>query len=343
MKIIDLQKVKDKKNIKQRLLPAAKAINSGNLVIIPTETVYGLAADCFNTEAVNKIFLVKKRPYTDPLIVHISKFCQITQLVKDYPRQVNTIIDTFWPGPLTLVLQKNKNVPDIVTAGLDTVAIRMPEDKIARMFIDMCKTPLVAPSANIFSRVSATELDHVIEDFYNTEEIKYVIYTGRTKYGVESTVIDCTEYPFKVLRYGAIPVEEIVSKTKIRIVEQSKSQVVKSPGMFKKHYSPIKPTFIVSHPLKFLEKLNRNRLKDYVIVCSNNTEEKIRYKYKNGVKIIPYGDEIKKIAQNLYLCLRLADSIQAQYIVIEPVKPIGLGKTIMDRITKATSGRWLKL
>lgn len=341
MKIINLQKVK--KKIKQKLLPAVNAIKNGDLVVIPTETVYGLAADCFNPAAVNKIFLVKKRPYTDPLIVHISEFCQITQLVKSCPQEVNKIITAFWPGPLTVILPKNKNVPDIVTAGLDTVAVRMPEDEIARMFINMCQTPLVAPSANIFSRVSATELEHIIEDFHNAEEVKYVIYTGRTKYGVESTVIDCTEYPFKVLRYGAIPVEEIVNKTRLKVVEQPKSRIIKSPGMFKKHYSPVKPAFIVPNVLKFLNKLNKNELKNYVIVCSDDTEEKIRYKYKDGVKVIPYGNEIKKIAQNLYFCLRLADSIQSQYIIIEPVKPAGLGKTIMDRITKATSGRCLNI
>lgn len=341
MKIIRLDKKIDGEKLEQLLKPAVKAIKEGGLVIIPTETVYGIAADCFNISAVNKIFLVKNRPYSDPLIVHISEYSQMLQLVKHCPDDVKKIVDTFWPGPLTLVLTKNENVPDIVTAGRNTVAIRMPEDNIARKFIDMCGKPLVVPSANIFSRVPAVKIEHIIKDFKNEKEIKYVIYTGQTKYGVESTVIDCTEYPYKVLRYGAIPVEEIVKKTKIKIVETKKCLVKKSPGMYKGHYMPTKPAFVVSNPIKFLQ-AHKNELKNYVLICKTTTKNKIKNKYKNQLQIIHYGDNIEDIAKNLYLCLHLADSFaSAKYIIIEPVKPVGLGKTVMDRITKATKGKVL--
>ncbi len=334
MKIIKLTS-KDKK---EKLTPAVKAIKNGDLVVFPTETVYGLGADCFNPQAVNKIFLTKKRPYSDPLIVHISELSQLKLLVTKIPKRVKKLISKFWPGPLTIILKKNPKVPDIVTAGLNTVAVRFPEDKITQKFIKLCQTPIAAPSANLFSRVSSTELSHIIEDFKNEKFVKYVIYTQRPKYGIESTVLDCTKYPFEILRHGAIPKETIIKKTNLSIKEPKRAKYKKSPGQFKKHYSPLKPSYILNNPIEFIK---RTKDTNFVIVCSNKTESEL-LKINPKLIIIPYGNKLKDIAKNLYFCLRLSDKMSKEKIYIEPVNPTGLGKAIMDRIIKATENKWIK-
>lgn len=335
MKVIDL--TKNTKDLESKILPAVYAIKKGDLVIIPTETVYGLAADCFSVSAVNKIFLVKKRPYRDPLIVHISKKSQLSLLVDKIDHRVKKLIDLFWPGPLTLVLKKKKIVPDIVTSCLDTVAVRMPEEKITRKFIDLCNVPLAAPSANIFSRVSATDLPHILSDFKDNSDIKYVIYKGRPKYGIESTILDCTDYPFKVLRFGALEIEEIIKKTNFKIIESKNFKLKKAPGMYKKHYAPLKKTFMVKDLLKYVEK-NKNDCSGDIIVCKNKTAEIIK-KINKNIITIPYGNTLEEISKNLYFCLRLADSMEGEKILIETVENRSLGKAIMDRIKKASAGK----
>ncbi|MCX7956283.1 MAG: L-threonylcarbamoyladenylate synthase [Endomicrobia bacterium] len=338
MKIIDLRKSKE---LEEKLLPAVESIKKGHLVIIPTETVYGLAADCFNTESVNKIFLVKRRPYSDPLIVHICKKEQLSLLCERVSLRVKKLLDIFWPGPLTVILKKSKSVPDIVTGGLDTVAVRMPESKIARKFISMCQVPLAAPSANIFSRVSSVDLPHVIKDFKNAEEIKHIIYTGRLKYCIESTILDCTKYPFKVLRYGALSIEKIISKG-FNVIERDRTKVKSAPGMFRKHYAPLKKTFLVRDLEQYIKNLKKDNLKKIAIICRKNTAKKLKKFFNNILILFPYGDKIDEILKNLYFNLRLADDTDAQYILIEPIEvKDSISKAIMDRMTKASSGRWI--
>jgi len=341
MKIIDISNIKDQKLIDKKLSSAVKTIKEGNLVVIPTETVYGLAADCFNPDAVNKIFLVKNRPYSDPLIVHISDLNQLKDLVVDVPLDAEKIISNFWPGPVSLVLYKKQIVPDIVTAGLNTVCIRMPELEVTRRFIKLCDTPLAAPSANIFSHISSTELEHILKDFKNKKEIEYVIYAGRTKYGIESTVIDCTSKPFKVLRYGAVEVEKIKKICNVEIVEPKIVSKKKSPGLFKKHYSPKKITYLAKNLTKFINSLSKKELKDFTFVCDNKTKDKLYKILGNNFSIIPFGNTFEEIAKNLYLCLHLAEEMNTKYIVVQSVINVGLGKTIMDRLIKASENKWI--
>ncbi len=341
MKIINVVSLKNKKLINKKLYVAAKTIKKGGLVVIPTETVYGLAADCFNPDAVNKIFLVKNRPYSDPLIVHINSFNQLKDIVVDIPQDALKIISNFWPGPVSLVLYKKQVVPDIVTAGLNTVCVRMPEMEITRRFIKLCDTLLAAPSANVFSHISSTELEHVLKDFKDKKEVEYVIYTGRTKYGVESTVIDCTTKPFKVLRYGAVEIEKIKKICNIEIIEPKVVLKKKSPGLFKKHYSPKKTTYLTKDLLKFVKSLSKKELKNITFVCDNKTKNKLCKIVNNDFSIIPFGDTFEEIARNLYLCLHLAEEMNTKYIVIQSVKNIGLGKTIMDRLIKASGNKWV--
>ncbi|MBU1133358.1 MAG: threonylcarbamoyl-AMP synthase, partial [Candidatus Omnitrophica bacterium] len=213
---------------------AAEKIKDGGLVAFPTETVYGLGADAFNPKAVAKIFEAKKRPFEDPLIVHIAQKEDLYKLTEDISDSALKLADEFWPGPLTLVLKKSKNIPDIITAGLDTVAIRVPADKVALAFIKFSETPIAAPSANLFGRPSPTTAQHVLDDL--NEKIDIVIDGGRALIGVESTILDLTQNPPVVLRPGGVSIEKL--KKVVKGVEIYKQDKILSPGMYPRHYSP---------------------------------------------------------------------------------------------------------
>ena len=215
---------------------AAEEIKKGNLVAFPTETVYGLGADALNEKAVAKIFQSKRRPFNDPLIVHIADVKELHRLSKKVPPVALKLAKAFWPGPLTLVLKKSELVSDIITAGLDTVAIRMPANNIALSLIREAKTSIVAPSANLFGRTSPTTAQHVVDDLDG--KIEMIIDGGKTKIGVESTVLDITIKPVQVLRTGGIPVEklkEVIGQVKI---SKELEEGFRSPGMLNSHYSP---------------------------------------------------------------------------------------------------------
>ena len=191
----------------KKLREASQAIRQGKLVAFPTETVYGLGADALNDDAVEKIFEAKGRPLNDPLIVHISHSEEIRDLVKEFPAIARKLGKIFWPGPLTMVMKKGKVISDFVTSGLDTVAIRVPNHPVARRLIEEANRPIVAPSANLFSHVSPTNAQHVIADL--TGKVDIILDSGDTMVGVESTVVDVTELPLKVLRLGGITVEKL--------------------------------------------------------------------------------------------------------------------------------------
>ncbi len=344
MKIIDLtEKIRSDNFIEEKILSAVCAIKSGGLVIFPTETVYGLGADCFNKTAVKKIFITKKRPFNDPLIVHISDKKQLFLLTEKVDQRVKSLIENFWPGPLSIVVKKTSLVPDIVTAGKDTVCIRMPKNVVAKKFIQMCQTPIAAPSANLFSRVSSTHIDHIVKDFSDTKNIDYVIYDGYSFYGMESTIIDCTEYPFKVLRYGSIPIFKIKEKTKLIIKEKNlfKKTEIKVPGMFKKHYAPSKETFLARNIFKYVKEQKDECIEKVMIICSDNTQKKLLNQFGFNIKILSYGNNFSQIAKKLYYILRLAEQSMCEKIVIEPVANRGLGKTILDRIIRASEGKFV--
>jgi L-threonylcarbamoyladenylate synthase len=192
---IDLEKLKE----------AGQAIRDGKLVAFPTETVYGLGADALNVNAVLKIFQAKNRPFQDPLIVHVSTWEEVIDLVEEFPEIARTLGQLFWPGPLTMVMRKSKIIPDVVTSGLDTVAIRIPDHQVALGLIREAKRPIAAPSANIFSRTSPTKAQHVIADLKG--RVAIIIDGGETMVGVESTVLDVTEFPLKILRLGGVTLE----------------------------------------------------------------------------------------------------------------------------------------
>ncbi|MCM8766333.1 MAG: L-threonylcarbamoyladenylate synthase [Candidatus Omnitrophica bacterium] len=313
---------------------AVKLIKKGGLVAFPTETVYGLGADAFNSKAVAKIFEVKQRPLNDPLIVHIADKQDLFKVAKKVNRLAGKLIDKFWPGPLTLVLEKSSELPDIVTAGLDTVAVRMPAHPVALSLIREAKTPLAAPSANLSGKPSPTTAEHVLEDL--KDKIDLVIEAGKTELGVESTILDLTQKPFSILRLGGVSWEEL--RAVVPQVKLAKKEKILAPGMFKGHYSPQAKLIVVEEGKKQVERVKELVHKflaegKRVGVMAKGED---RFKYRNfKVKVLGKGDDLRACAGNLFSLLREFEREKFEVIVVEGVKEKGLGRAIMERLRKA--------
>ncbi|MGQ9515063.1 MAG: L-threonylcarbamoyladenylate synthase [Thermoproteota archaeon] len=320
---------------------AAETLRSGGLVAFPTETVYGLGADALNAKAVKKIFEVKGRPADNPLIVHIADREEVNRLSSNIPRDAERLMNKFWPGPLTLVLKKSKIVPSITTAGLDTVAIRMPAHNVAFALIREAKTPIAAPSANLAGKPSPTSAEHVIEDLYG--KIDVIIDAGRTKIGLESTVIDLTTDPVTLLRPGRITLEElrnILGKIKIHPAVKAKSEfkgIAKSPGMKYRHYSPDADVIVVEGELKKVKRKIQELIDEYKKEGKNvgimTTSEYHGYR-GDVVKFI--GKDQTTIAKNLFKAFREFDKDRIDVIFVEGISERGFGLAIMNRLRKAS-------
>ena len=300
----------------------AEIIRGGGLVAFPTETVYGLGADAFNPQAIANVFKVKERPSFDPLIVHICKLSDLDSLQQEFDENVMKLAEKFWPGPLTIVIKKSKSVPDIVTSGLPTVAVRMPAHPAALELIQKSGTPIAAPSANKFGRLSPTKVEHVKKQL---PEIEHVIDGGNASVGIESTVIMLHEDGFELLRPGAISVHELEA-----IVPKSNScgeeKLMKSPGLLKSHYSPQKPLYILGE-----SDISSNTSNAGLISFGLS---KYGHKYKHTV-ILSENKDLSEAAINLFTAIHQLEDSDADYIVAEPVPETGIGIAIMDRLRKA--------
>jgi L-threonylcarbamoyladenylate synthase len=321
----------------KKLKEAGQAIRDGKLVVFPTETVYGLGADALNVNAVLKIFQAKNRPFQDPLIVHVSTWEEAIDLVEDFPKIARTLGQLFWPGPLTMVMKKNKLISDLVTSELDTVAIRIPDHQVALGLIREAKRPIAAPSANIFSRTSPTRVEHVIADLKGRVEI--IIDSGETMIGVESTVLDVTELPLKILRLGGITFERLKEVTPDIIITTKDRTIKKSPGMFNKHYAPKAQLILVEDGKEeMIQKIWRlalqykNKGNKVGIIASKENSAK----YPGFlVKTIGEAQDLEACAHNLYAQLRALDEQKCQIIISESFENRGLGRAIMDRLRRA--------
>ena len=315
--MIEVLKPTDK-NIKK----AAQSIKNGGIVAFPTETVYGLGASIYNKNAILKIFELKERPRFDPLIVHISSFIELEKIVKKVPKRIYKLIEKFWPGPLTVVLKKRKIISDIITSGLDSVAVRMPKNDIALKLIK-CSTPIAAPSANKFTRVSPTKVEHIVKQFING--IDYVIDGGKTDLGIESTIIKYDDGSFYLLRKGSLPIEEIedIISEKLKIPFTK----INSPGVFKKHYSPLSRVIIVSNPCN---------IKDDLYGAYIAFSKKPKGKKFKIVKVLSKKGDMYEAASNLFDYFHQLEDMGVKRIYIEKVEEKGLGAAIMDRIKRAS-------
>ena len=317
------------------IVAASKKIKSGGLVAFPTETVYGLGADALNPVACAKIFQAKNRPREDPLIVHIADKEDLFKVAREVYKVTLDLIDEFWPGPLTVVLKKQEVIPDIVTGGLDTIAVRMPNHKIALNLIREAQTPIAAPSANIFGRPSPTTAQHVLEDLDG--KIDLIIDSGNTAIGVESTIVDLTQDPFCVLRPGGVGIEELR-----RIIPQvglyNKDGIL-SAGMYPRHYAPNAKVLIVEGSGKKQVEKVKDLAQDfdmqgYRFGILAKFENKDRYRDFN-VKLLGPGNDLVACAASLFSALRDFDRDKVDIIIAEAVKEEGLGFAIMDRLRRA--------
>lgn len=308
---------------------AARFIKNGELAAFPTETVYGLGANAYDKKAIKKIFKAKGRPADNPLIVHIAYKKDINVLAKDIPEAAKKIIRKFFPGPITVILRKNEIIPDAVTAGLDTIAIRMPSSKIARDFIKECAVPVAAPSANISGSPSPTSFHHVLQDF--SGKIPCILAGGKAKHGLESTVIDCTVNPSVVLRPGVITIEQL-KKIDTRIKFVSKHGKVKSPGTKYKHYSPEAKVVLVKS-----KKAKVNLISDFGFEISDL--ERSAYiglnKPPKGLGLVKVCKSETDYARSLFAFFRECDAKRIKTIYCQKVPEKGVGLAIMNRLKKA--------
>ncbi len=316
----------------------ARLIRAGEIVAFPTETVYGLGADATNPIAIKKIYSTKGRPQNNPLIAHISDRKQLQHLVTSIPNKAELLMDAFWPGPLTILFRKQSSVPEIVTAGLDTVGVRMPSHPIALELIRQAKTPIVAPSANPSGKPSGTHHDH-IQDYFG--DSVFCIPGGSTEIGVESTVITVLgEHPV-ILRAGAISKENIeqVLGEPVQMALHT-DDIPLSPGMKYKHYAPNAPLELISHTAEFQERLDQACEKYSFVGVLGSTQLISKLEIQDNVLTQTLGDRnnLSEISRNLFARLHAFDESKVKIILAERFPTDGIGQAIMDKLTRASEG-----
>lgn len=321
------------------LMRAAELIKSGETVAFPTETVYGLGADALNPAAVEKIFAAKGRPSDNPLIVHIADRKSLSEIVQNVPEKARLLMDSFWPGPLTIIMEKSDKIPLSVTAGLGTVGVRMPKSDTARRFIDFCGCPIAAPSANISGRPSPTTFKDTFEDMNNRAAA--VIDGGNSSVGVESTVIDMTQELPAVLRPGGITVSQIENVIgKVTVCKNpSDVKAPKSPGMKYRHYAPRARVYILKGSLlevkEFLDK-KRGFTKRPGILCFDEMEAEL----KGLAEVVSLGrmNSPEDAANRLFSALRKMDALGADIVFAPEIPENGLWLAVKNRLYKAAGG-----
>ena len=329
------------KNI-EYLKEAASIICNGGVVAFPTETVYGLGANALNENSVSKIFEAKGRPQDNPLIVHVASK-DINDLVSEVPDVAQKLIDKFWPGPLTIILNKKEIIPNRTSANLESVGIRMPANDIALKLIELSGCPIAAPSANISGRPSPTDVERCIEDLDG--KIDYILGGNKSDVGVESTIVDCTVMPPIVLRPGGITLEmlrEVCSDITIDKAIQGKPREdlkPKAPGMKYRHYAPkAKVRIVLGENKKVVEKINEmihNYIEEGKRVGVLASEENNKKYIIKDVITLGSSKDLSIVAQNLFEALRSFDDKGVDIILSEAFEEKGIGIAVMNRLKKA--------
>ncbi len=308
----------------ESIVQAGQALRCGGVIAFPTETVYGLGALAFNPVAVARIFEIKGRPHFDPLIVHVLDREMLAQVVAEVPRVAERLVERFWPGPLTLVLRKQREVPGIVTAGLPTVAVRMPSHEFARSLLKEVGAPLAAPSANPFGGLSPTRAEHVTAGL--GERVDLIIDGGLSAYGLESTIV-ALEPEAALLRPGAIPVEAI--EAVVGRLARGRVGPPQAPGGLPHHYSPrtplrlIDPRLVPAHERRLAGALAlREAFDGYA-----------------AVRILSRDGDLREAAARFFEALHQLDSLALERIDAQPLPENGLGLAMMDRLARAAAGR----
>jgi L-threonylcarbamoyladenylate synthase len=301
---------------------AVAVLTAGGVVAFPTETVYGLGADAFNPYAVAKIFEIKKRPRFDPLIIHVAHKDSVHDVAEHVPALALRMIDRFWPGPLTIIFRKQNTIPDIVTAGLSTVGIRMPSHPVAIELIKALGHPIAAPSANPFGYISPTRVKHVVKSF--KDRLPIVLDGGDSQFGIESTIVSIRDDRVVVHRHGAIPVEEIRAMG-ICLEEKKRDDLCEAPGELPYHYAPLKP-------LRVINAIEDVALRDSSFLGFMEKKEKPVSRY---IRYLSQDGNLTEAAANFFSHLIDLDREDIDIIYAERVPELGLGKAMMDRLRKA--------
>ena len=309
---------------------AADLLRNDELVAIPTETVYGLAGNGLKSDTIEKIYMVKNRPASNPLILHIASINYLEGLVTEIPETAIKLAEKFWPGALTLVLPKNDKVPDIATAGLKTVAVRVPAHELTLRLLSMLDFPLAAPSANLSNRVSPTTAEHV--HFQIGKSIQYILDGGQCSKGIESTIVGFVDEIPIILRHGALSIDKIKQVVGKVLTKKDHTTIV-APGMSPKHYSP-KTRLIACDNIQ-LTIAGLNSLHIAVLtLCPDSHKELDENIFK--VSLTSKGD-LSEAAYNLYDKLFLIDKMNFDFIVVEYVPDVGIGISINDRLRRASN------
>lgn len=304
---------------------AADILRAGGVAVFPTETVYGIGASVFEPDGISRIFEIKKRPLMDPLIAHVACDDDVGALAENVPEKARLLARRFWPGPLTMVLPKDDRIPDVVTAGLPSVAIRMPDHPVALDLIRRTGSPIAAPSANFFGATSPSRLAHVDGEIRN--EVDAVVDGGPCRVGVESTIISFCQKPIALLRPGGIAVEEIEEIIgDIALNPETKSEPA-APGMLDSHYAPTTPLVMQQSD----EVATEDRRAGLLTFQEVSNPEKFE-----SVEILSPAGDFREATRNLYAALHRLDALDLDVIVAEPCPVTGLGRAIMDRLERAS-------
>lgn len=336
---------------KEVLRLPSEALAQGRTVAFPTETVYGIGANALDESAIKKIFKAKGRPSDNPLIVHVTTMDAVETLVDEVTPVAQKLMDAFWPGPLTIIFKKSVAVPESVTAGLSTVAIRMPSHPIARDLIELSGVPIAAPSANLSGKPSPTTGDHVIEDL--SGRVDYIIVGEQTNVGLESTVVDATGEIVIILRPGGVTKEALEAvvgpvKTDPAIEADNMDKLIpKSPGMKYTHYAPEAEVLLLQGTEVAMVEMIQSMCERFVnsgkrvgiMTCDEHVED-----YACGV-VLSLGskDELEKVARQLFGTLRAFDKHGVDIILAESFEEIGLGSAVMNRLRKAAGNQVIEV
>lgn len=310
------------------VLLAADNLRGGLTVGIPTETVYGLAANALNESAVVSIFKIKNRPFFDPLILHVRDLESAVPYVESIPEAARKLANQFWPGPLTLLLRKSKLVPDIVTSGSDLVAIRVPRHPLTLSLLKELEFPLAAPSANPFGYISPTKAEHVEQQL--GDKVSYILDGGSSDVGIESTIINCTTERIQIVRLGGLSMElietQIGYKPELNI---SKNSNPLAPGQLDKHYAP-KAQFVLSDNIEeTILKYRHNNIA--ILTFGSKTYDESIYQ----LNLSP-TESLEEAARNLFHYMRLLDNYMPEVIISVKLPSFGLGLAINDRLSRAS-------
>lgn len=329
--------------ISENLRRAADMLKNGQVIGMPTETVYGLAADACNKTAVENVFKAKARPSDNPLIVHISNMDMLEKIAYDIPKLAYTLAENLWPGALTMVLPKRDIIPDITSGGLDTVGVRMPSHNIARELINLSGCPVAAPSANRSGYPSPTTAMHVFNDMNG--RIPAIVDGGQCSVGVESTVISFDdEYTVRILRPGLITPDDFMKYAKNVIVdsailnETAPNQKVRSPGMKYKHYSPNSNVIMLTGSLdKFRQYVEKYKDENICCLIFDNDAGEFPFRF------MTYGSTYKEMAYNLFAKLREADELGIETVFVRTPSIEGVGLAVYNRLIRAAGFEVIEL